>query len=214
MTHDIHRENTDALIKLIEEGKAPWQQEEFNPAQQTEGIAAYPQYAERAPEERAMILKLAADLRWALKNAGMKIEHDQTDKAFYRAVTDTVHLPPLEKFQSLESYYSTAFHEAAKWTGHKDRMNREYGKLKGVREEFRANLSDCRLAAVLGLPIRHEFQEKREKENEKLIELLKKDKNELARASRDAEKIADYFLLSIKRALEQEKEQTQAGKRN
>jgi antirestriction protein ArdC len=169
-------------------------------ASQIEGIPEY--QAEKDPEKREKALASSSAILDELKASGMKVEHDQTDRAFYRAATDTVHLPPRDKFQSPDSYYATMLHEAAKWTGHKDRMNREYGRLGDIREDFRADLTGCQLTAKLGLPAAHEFLQGKESRQGKLVELLKEDKNELPRAARDAEKITN-MILSHDRVQEQ-----------
>ncbi len=46
------------------------------------------------------------------------------NRAFYRPTTDTVNIPPLERFESPEQYYSTTFHELTHSTGHEKRIGR------------------------------------------------------------------------------------------
>ena len=46
------------------------------------------------------------------------------DSAFYRPSTDTVTMPPRNRFSWSAEYYSTLFHELAHATGHASRLNR------------------------------------------------------------------------------------------
>jgi antirestriction protein ArdC len=39
------------------------------------------------------------------------VGHDGGQQAFYRPLTDTVHMPVQTRFASVEEYYSTLFHE-------------------------------------------------------------------------------------------------------
>lgn len=52
------------------------------------------------------------------------ISHDGGDLAYYTPAADEVHLPFTWDFESLEQYYSTAFHELGHSTGHRSRLNR------------------------------------------------------------------------------------------
>ncbi len=53
-----------------------------------------------------------------------RLEHQGT-QAFYRPSTDTVTLPPPERFNSRELYYSTLLHELTHSTGHESRLARK-----------------------------------------------------------------------------------------
>ena len=52
-----------------------------------------------------------------------EIQHSG-DAAFYRPATDTVTMPPRNRFSWSAEYYSTLFHELAHATGHPSRLNR------------------------------------------------------------------------------------------
>lgn len=71
-----------------------------------------------------------------------RLEHQGT-QAFYRPSTDTVTLPPPERFNSRELYYSTLFHELTHSTGHESRLARNgitdavlFGSHEYSREEL------------------------------------------------------------------------------
>lgn len=55
------------------------------------------------------------------------ILHHDKDSAFYRPLTDEVHVPHRENFRDSESYYSTLFHELGHSTGHSSRLDRKSG---------------------------------------------------------------------------------------
>lgn len=79
-----------------------------------------------------------------LKRSGVKLAHKKQDRAYYQPAFDGIVLPLVEQFDSIEEYYSTAFHEMAHSTGHESRLNRlntlaakgsnDYGKEELVAE--------------------------------------------------------------------------------
>jgi antirestriction protein ArdC len=87
------------------------------------------------------------------------ITHDGGDKAFYRPLTDSIHLPRREAFDSAEEYYSTAFHETGHATGHESRLNRHgletgiapFGSDTYSREELVAEFTSAFLCARSGI---------------------------------------------------------------
>ena len=86
------------------------------------------------------------------------ITHNGGDLAFYLPALDSIHLPPREKFDSVEAYYSVLFHELIHSTGHSSRLNREIGstpvdsggEVYG-REELVAELGGMFLSASSGV---------------------------------------------------------------
>lgn len=138
-----------------------------------------------------------------LSNSGAVIRYDQTDRAFYRPRTDEIHLPPQNSFDTADKYYATALHELGHWTGHPDRMNREFGPFGSgtyAKEELRAEISSWMVGQDIGAghdPGQHAAYVK------SWIQALKDDPLEIMRACRDAEHIRDYVL-----GLEMQKEKT------
>lgn len=133
-----------------------------------------------------------------LAGSGAAISHDQQDRAFYSRSSDRIHLPPKAAFESPAAYYGTALHELAHWTGHPDRLNREtltgsqsFGDPSYAREELRAELASLFLSAQRGIP--HD-PEQHAAYVGSWIEALRKDKNEIFRASKDAAAATDYLL--------------------
>src|SRR5262249_20279025 len=89
-----------------------------------------------------------------LKASQAKIEHSQKGGAFYRASSDTIHLPAREQFASAVGYYAVALHELGHWTGNVDRLNRDlsnpFGSEAYAREELRAEIASLILGSELG----------------------------------------------------------------
>jgi antirestriction protein ArdC len=52
------------------------------------------------------------------------IRDDGGYQAYYRPLTDSIHLPQRNSFDSASEYYSTLFHELGHSTGHQSRLNR------------------------------------------------------------------------------------------
>ncbi|WP_327754432.1 ArdC-like ssDNA-binding domain-containing protein (plasmid) [Sphingobium sp. SJ10-10] len=53
------------------------------------------------------------------------------DRAFYDRVADSITMPPVALFSTRAYFASTLAHEAGHWTGHPDRLNREFGRKFG-----------------------------------------------------------------------------------
>ena len=127
----------------------------FN-AKQIEGV---PAFERRQPTE----FEAVQGGERILTNSGAKIAHDQRDSAFYRPCPQTASTClPKEAFKDAPSYYGTALHELAHWTGQQrlaaqspDALNESYrfGDLNHIaKEELRAELASVFIAAEVGVP--------------------------------------------------------------
>lgn len=130
------------------------------------------------------------------------IRHGEHDRAFYRASTDSIHLPDRSQFKTADQYYATALHELGHWTGHSSRLNRDllnpFGSVEYSKEELRAEIASMILGDELGIghdPGQHAAYVK------SWIKVLEENPLEIFRASADAERIQDYVL-----AFEQQQE--------
>lgn len=115
----------------------------FNISEQVEGLEAKHtrETVERRHEPVAELEAIKTDY---LKRSGVEFYNLEQDKAYYSPIDDTIVLPLLEQFDSIEEYYSTAFHEMAHSTGHSTRLNRlnklaafgsnDYGKEELIAE--------------------------------------------------------------------------------
>lgn len=87
------------------------------------------------------------------------VGHDGGGRAFYRPVTDTVHMPALAAFDSPHDYYATLLHELAHSTGHPRRLARweslddlrPFGTPEYSREELVAEMTASYLMGVAGI---------------------------------------------------------------
>jgi len=133
-----------------------------------------------------------------LDSSGARILHDQSDRAFYNRLTDTIHLPPKAAFKTAGDYFGTALHELVHFCGHPDRLNREtlnesyrFGDANYAKEELRAELASVFLMAERGIP---HNPERHAAYLNSWLEALRNDKHEIFRAARDAHKAADLLL--------------------
>lgn len=142
-----------------------------------------------------------------LSASGANIRHDQSNRAFYRYATDSIHLPPRENFEEPGLYYGTALHELGHWTRHSSRLDREngpFGSETYAREELRAEIASWMLGQDIGIP--HD-PEQHAAYVSSWIKALEDDPYEIVRACRDAEQIKGY-LLGLEREKELAQEQT------
>jgi putative DNA primase/helicase len=131
-----------------------------------------------------------------IQASGVKVSHDQSDRAFYRVSTDRVHMPGRDQFPSADRYYATKLHEMGHWTGHPSRLDRPvgqnpFGSEEYAKEELRAEIASMIIGDELGIghdPEQHAAYVK------SWIKVLKDDPMEIFRAAADAEKIQKYIL--------------------
>jgi antirestriction protein ArdC len=118
------------------------------------------------------------------------------DRAFYSPATDHIQMPPREAFHSASAWSSTIIHELAHWSGSKTRLNRDlrnsFGSHDYAREELRAELSMCLVAAEISLED-CDFTNSASYLRS-WLEKLRSDRKEIFRAAADAQRIADYLL--------------------
>ena len=158
----------------------------FN-AEQIEGLPPIQRQAQTwNPLERAEALLTAG---------GVPIYYNGKGRAFYRPLTDSIHLPDRDKFPSAENFYATALHELGHSTGHPDRLNRDlshpFGSEGYAKEELRAEIASMILGDELG--IGHDSNQHAAYVGS-WIKALKEDPLEIFRAAADAEKIQAYVL--------------------
>jgi putative DNA primase/helicase len=139
-----------------------------------------------------------------LQASGAQIFNDVQDRAFYRAATDSIHLPDRSRFSTADNYYATALHELGHWTGHDSRLERDlvhpFGSEGYAREELRAEIASMILGDELGIghdPGQHAAYVG------SWIKALQEDPLEIFRAAADAEKIQEY-VMNFEHELEQQ----------
>jgi antirestriction protein ArdC len=149
-----------------------------------------------SPNERAA--KLVEDSKAVIIHGGQE--------AYYDKQRDAIFMPEPEQFENETKYYQAAIHQLAHWTGHESRLNRpmegKFGSLDYAREEMRAAVA----AILIGgeLKIGHNFGQQAAYMNS-FAKILKDEPFEIAKASRDAQKISNLIL-----GVNQKREQKQA----
>lgn len=126
------------------------------------------------------------------------IKHSKQE-AYYDPKKDYINMPKENTFVSVESYYSTIFHELLHSTGHQSRLNRKeitenhnYGSEMYSQEELTAEIGACMLSSVAGI-IDKEFDNSLAYING-WLRVLKKDKRLIVFASSQAQKAVDFIL--------------------
>lgn len=147
----------------------------------------------------------AADLIMSHSGADLRVG----DLAAYYPIGDFIKMPPKETFATAEGYAATSLHELGHWTGAEHRLNRplkshSQDSESYAKEELRAELASAFICAELGissdLPNHANYLSS-------WLDALKKDKREIFRAARDAQKIAE-FCLAFHPAYKAELDQT------
>ncbi len=158
-------------------------------ASQVDGV---PVYVAPTPEDIPWRTPQSAAVIVARSGA---IVREGGDKAFYAPLSDSIQMPPRVSFSSTAGWAATMLHELGHWSGHPSRLNRDLGSRFGTQEyaleELRAELASAYIGAELGIPV--------EITNhasyiQSWLDVLRRDKREIFRASADAQKIADYLL--------------------
>jgi antirestriction protein ArdC len=162
----------------------------FN-VEQIDGLPA--QYSVK-PEPKAESFPLIEQAEQFFNQTGARFRHGG-NRAFYATVQDFIQLPPPPAFHDAESYAATKAHELIHWTGHRERLAREFGKRFGdtayAREELVAELGAAFLCADLGIT-----PEPRDDHAAYLahwLRILKEDKRAIFSAASHAQKAADYL---------------------
>jgi putative DNA primase/helicase len=159
----------------------------FN-AQQIDGLPPLAARSEHTwdPVERAERI---------LQASGATIRHGERDAAYYRPLTDSIHLPDKSQFPDAAAYYAVSLHELGHWTGHAQRLGRDlahpFGSEGYAREELRAEITSMILGNEVGIghhPARHAAYVGN------WINVLRDDPLEIFRAAADAEKMCEYVL--------------------
>lgn len=117
------------------------------------------------------------------------------DMAFYRPSTDTVHLPPFERFFDAASAYGVTLHECGHASGAKHRLGRDlsgrFGSESYAAEECCVELASGFVLADLG--IAHKPREDHASYISSWLKLLTADPRAIFTATSKAQAIADWM---------------------
>ena len=165
----------------------------FNAAQ-CKGLPAYDK-PQMSSEEQSRQINLIENV---IKNSAAPISYDGGSRAYYNTKTDSIHLPKVSDFKTMQDYYATALHEIAHSTGHSSRLNRDFtggfGSENYAVEELRAELSSVFMQLDLGLQLEGQHIENHGAYLSSWLKAVKDDKNILFKTIKDAEKISDYVV--------------------
>lgn len=178
----------------------------FN-VEQIEGLPSM-FYEKPAPRDDGHTVEMIAEAEEFFAGTGAHFRHGG-NRAFYTTAGDFIQLPPVQAFRDAESYTATKAHELVHWTGHKDRMAREFGKRFGDKayafEELVAELGSAFLCAGLG--VTPEPREDHAAYLASWLKVLKEDKRAIFSAAAHAQRAAD-FLQGLQGSQEQSEGET------
>ena len=165
---------------------------------QCEGVTPK-QTTETAFPDGADTLAAAQDIIYDyLSREGVKLLHEEGDRAFYRPSTDEVVLPIRKQFISTAEHYSTVFHELTHSTGHPKRLNRLskpsfFGTEDYSKEELIAEIGAAALVNHVGLETSNSLRNNAAY-LQNWLKVLKDDKRFIVSAAGRAEKAANLIL--------------------
>ena len=133
-----------------------------------------------------------------LSRTGVKLLHEEGDRAFYRPSTDEIVLPLRKQFISTAEYYSTVWHELVHSTGHPSRLNRldkvvAFGSDVYSKEELVAEIGAAALVNHCGLETSTSFSNNAAY-IQNWLSVLKGDKRFIVSAAGKAEKAVTLIL--------------------
>jgi antirestriction protein ArdC len=166
----------------------------FNVAQLDNMPAAYGEPPTPSDDERYNAAVKFSD------HCGVKVDFGSF-RAAYLPHMDVVHMPPPDSFQDQQAFFGTLFHELIHSTGHKSRMDRQYGKRFGddayAFEELVAELGSAFLCAKYGYPAEHRSAAY----VDGWLKIMKGDQRAIFSAASYASQAADYLVAEAEKSL-------------
>ena len=163
---------------------------------QCEGIAA--KYQQEMPDNAQPDATAETIITDYISRSGVKVVHEQGDRAYYRPSTDTITLPMMQQFKSTAEYYGTAFHEITHSTGHHTRLDRLdktafFGTEQYSKEELIAEIGSAALVNHCGIETDHSIRNNAAY-IQNWLQVLRNDKRFIVSASAKAEKAVNMIL--------------------
>jgi len=162
---------------------------------QTEGIDLPRAVFERNKRNEFEAIEAAESLAESMPNPP---KFENSDRAWYSPMQDTVGLPPRHTFRTSAEYHSTLFHELAHSTGHASRLHRDnfdnpthFGSDSYSREELLAEMTAAFLCGLCG--IERETVPNSASYLKSWIGRLTGDSKLILSAASQAQKAADYI---------------------
>ena len=147
--------------------------------------------AEAEPEPKSMLERIESFDR--VVDATGAVIRFGGDRAFFSPSQDVIGMPKVEQFHDSASYYATLAHELTHWTGHKSRLDREFGRRFGdakyAMEELVAEMGSAFALAEHGLSghLQHANY------LQSWLQVLKADARALFTAASKASEASDYI---------------------
>lgn len=118
------------------------------------------------------------------------------DRAAYAPRADRILMPDVDRFTSPETYCATALHELVHWTGHPDRLVREFGKRFGdAAYAFEELVAELGCAFVLGhIGLVEATIEGHAAYMDSWLQVLRNDRTAIFTAARHAGEAFEYIL--------------------
>jgi antirestriction protein ArdC len=166
--------------------------EGLDPYEKTQGFAAL-------KDDR----DLSTKLNDVVKNSAVEISHGGNHAFYMGGSSDSIMMPPPERFSSKEAYAATLLHELAHSTGHPSRQNRDMGdkdfdRIGYAKEELRAELSSVFMCQRLGISYQLEKDQTHIENSAAYLkgykDILTNNKAEFFKAAKDANKITAYLV--------------------
>ena len=133
-----------------------------------------------------------------LSRSGVKMTHENGDRAYYQPMTDSVVIPERRQFAETAEFYSTIFHELTHSTGHESRLNRLektafFGTESYSKEELIAEIGAAALVNHCGIETSSSFRNSTAY-IQNWLSVLKNDKRFIVSAAGKAEKAISLIL--------------------
>lgn len=178
----------------------------FNTAQLENLPAAY---QPQEPEPREHDETYEAALRFS-RNCGVKIEYG-AERCCYIPSRDMIQMVDYGRFTDDGSFFGVLYHELVHATGHKERLNREYGKRFGdakyAFEELVAELGSAFLSTRYGFAPEHRSAAY----VQSWLKVLKEDKRAIFSAASYASHAADYLVQAAEHSITEETPECERG---
>ena len=146
------------------------------------------------PAEEGSPLELMTEPEAFFRATGASFRHGGS-RAFFAPGANFIQLPEPSSFKDAESYVAIKAHELGHWTGHKDRLAREFGTRFGdaayAFEELVAEISSAFLCADMGISL--EPREDHAAYLSSWLQVLKQDKRAIFSAAAHAQKAVDFL---------------------
>lgn len=132
-----------------------------------------------------------------LEATGIEVRHGG-NRAFYNRATDFVKMPEAARFKTQDDYWAVLWHEVTHATGHKDRLDREFGKRFGDNayafEELVAELGAAFICAELGITPSQGGRDDHAAYIQGWLKTLKNDKRAVFTAAKKATQAAEWVM--------------------